>query len=176
MLIIFLYFLNHLNIPTCFANISKYQNITFIAEHENTGALSLLNVKVYRNNTKFATSTCRKPAIQLSRTSAFTNYGNFIQTYQKTGPLHTSLHRKFSIFCDLKTFYLEINHLMTILRKNNYPPSFTDLCIKSFLNKLYISKVIVQNVPDRDVFVKLPFLGSISFQIRKKLQKYLLIN
>ena len=55
--------------------------------------------------------------------------------------------------------------------KNNYPPNFIDSCIKSFLNKFYTPKVIVQNVPKRYVFVKLPFLGSTWFQIRKKLQK-----
>ena len=36
---------------------------------------------------------------------------------------------------------------------------------------MYTPKVIAQNVPKRNVFVKLPFLGSTSFQIRKKLQK-----
>ena len=41
------------------------------------------------------------------------------------------------------------------------------MCIKSFLNKLYTPKVVVPNVPKRNVFVKLPLLGSTSFQIRK---------
>ena len=54
--------------------------------------------------------------------------------------------------------------------KNNYPPNFTDLLIKSFLKKLYTPKVMVQNVPKRNVF-KLPFLGGTSFRIQKKLQK-----
>ena len=45
------------------------------------------------------------------------------------------------------------------------------MCIKLFPNKLHTPKVIVPNVPKRNVFVKLPFLGSTSFQIRKKLQK-----
>ena len=36
---------------------------------------------------------------------------------------------------------------------------------------MYTTKVIVQNVPKRNVFVKLPFLGSTSFQIRIKFQK-----
>ena len=49
--------------------------------------------------------------------------------------------------------------------------NFIDSCIKSFLNKLYTPKVVVRNVPKRNVFVKLPFLRSTSFQIRKKLQK-----
>ena len=55
--------------------------------------------------------------------------------------------------------------------KNNYSLNFIDLCINSFLNKLYTPKVFVQNVPKRDVLVKLLFLGSTSFQIQKKLQK-----
>ena len=49
--------------------------------------------------------------------------------------------------------------------------NFIDTCVKSFLNKLYTPKVVVPNVPKRNVFVKLPFLESTSFQIPKKLQK-----
>ena len=49
--------------------------------------------------------------------------------------------------------------------------NFINSCIELFLNKLYTYKVVVPNVPKRNVFVKLPFLGSTSFQIRKKLQK-----
>ena len=66
---------------------------------------------------------------------------------------------------------MENDHLKNTLKKNNYPPNFTDSCIKSFLNNLYTLKVIVQNIPKIYVFVKFPFLGSTSFQIRKKLQK-----
>ena len=89
----------------------------------------------------------------------------FIPTYQNRGLLHTLLYRSFSICCDFKTFHFEIDHLKTILMKNNYPPNFIDSCIKSFLNKLYTPKVIVQNVPKRNVFVKLSFLGSTLLQI-----------
>ena len=55
--------------------------------------------------------------------------------------------------------------------KNNYLLNFIDLCFKSFLDKLYTPKVMVQNVSKRNVFIKLPFLGSTSFQIQKMLQK-----
>ena len=55
--------------------------------------------------------------------------------------------------------------------ENNYPPNFMDSRIKSFLNKLYTPELIVQIVPKRNVLVKLPFLESTSFPIRKKLQK-----
>ena len=61
--------------------------------------------------------------------------------------------------------------MSTIQIKNNYPLNFIDSCIKSFFNKLYTPKVGVPNVPKRNVFVKLPFLGSTSSQTRKKVQK-----
>ena len=146
---------------------SKHQNINFTDEKENDGSLLFLDVKICRKNGTFVTSVYRKPTFS----GVFTNYESFIPTYQKRGLLRTLLHRSFSICCDFKTFHFEIDHLKTILIKNNYPLNFIDSCIKSFLNKLYTRKVVVPNVPKRNVFVKLPVLGSTSFQIRKKLQK-----
>ena len=146
---------------------SKNQNINFTVEQENSGSLAFLDVKICRKNGKFVTSVYRKPTFS----GVFTNYKSFIPTYQNRGLLHALLHRSFSICCDFKSFHFEINHLKTILVKNNYPSNFIDLYIKSFLNKLYTPKVMVPNVPKRNVFVNLPFLGSTSFQIPKKLQK-----
>ena len=75
------------------------------------------------------------------------------------------------ICSDFKTFYFEIDNLKTILVKNNYPLTFIDSCIKSFLSTLYKPDVMVPNVPKRNIFVKVPFLGSTLFQIRNKLLK-----
>ena len=146
---------------------SKHQNINFTVEKENVGSLSFLHVKIYRKNGKFVISIYRKPTFS----GIFTNYESFIPTYQKRGLFHTLLHRSFSICCDFKTFPFETDHLKTILIKNNYQLNFIDSCVKSFLNKLYTPEVVIPNVPKRNVFVKLPFLRSTSFQIRKKLQK-----
>ena len=146
---------------------SKHQNINFTVEKENVGSLLFSDVRICRKDGKFATSVYRKPTFS----GVFTNYESFITTYQKRGLLHTLLYRSFSICCDFKTFHFEIDHLKTILIKSNYPLNFIDSCIKSFLNKLYTPKVVIPNIPKRNVFVKLPFLGSTSFQIRKKLQK-----
>ena len=146
---------------------AKHQNINFTFEKENVGSLSFLDVKICRKNGKFATSVYRKPTFS----GVFTNYKSFMPTYPKRGLLHTVLHRSFSICCHFKTFYFEIDHLKSILIKNNYTLNFINLCIKSFLNKLYTLKFVVPNVPKRNVFVKLPFLRSTLFQIRKKLQK-----
>ena len=146
---------------------SKHQNINFTVEQENVGSLSFLDVKICCKNGKFVTSLYRKPTFS----GVFINYESIIPWYQRRGLLDTLFHRSFIICCDFKTFHFEIDHLKNILIKHNYPLNFIDLCIKSFLNKLYTPKVVVPNVPKRNVFVKLPFLGSTSFQIRKKLQK-----
>ena len=119
---------------------SKHKNINFIAEQENISSLLFLDVKICRKNGKFVTSVYRKPTFS----GVFTNYESFIPTYQKRGLLHTLTYRSFSICCDSKTFHFEIDHLKTILMKNNYVPNFIDLCIKSFLNNLHTPKVIVQ--------------------------------
>ena len=130
---------------------SKHQNINFTIEKENVGSLLFLDVKICRKNGKFVTTVYRKPTFS----EVFNIYKSFIPTYQKRGLLH---------------------HLKNILIKNNYPLNFIDSCIKSFLNKLCARKAVNPNVPKRNVFVKLPFLRSTSFQIRKKLQNYLVIN
>ena len=54
---------------------------------------------------------------------------------------------------------------------HHYAPNFIDSCIKQFLNDLYTPIILVQNVSKRDTFVKLPFLGSTSFQIQKRTRK-----
>ena len=124
---------------------SKDQNINFTIEQENVGSLSFLGVEICHKNGKFVTSVYRKPIFS----GVFTNYESFIATYQKRG-----VHRSFSMCCDFKTFHFEIDHLKTILIKNNYPLNFIDSCIKSFLNKLYTRKVVVPNVPKRNVLGK----------------------
>ena len=50
-----------------------------------------------------------------------------------------------------------MHHLKTILEKNNYPPNFICLSIKSFLDKLCTPETIAHNAPKTDVFVKLSF-------------------
>ena len=128
---------------------SKYQNINFTIEPENIGSHSFLDVKICRKNGKFVTIVYRKPTFS----RVFTNYESFFLTYQKRG-----VHRSFNICCDFKTFHFE-----DYPYKKNYSLNFIDSCIKSFLYKLYTPKVMVLNVPKRNVFVKLPFLGSTSF-------------
>ena len=95
---------------------------------------------------------------------------SFQQT--KRGFFHTLLHRSFSIPCDfiLKSIIWRLSSWKTIIVRISWIRVLNYSCIR-VSNKLYTPKVIVQDVPKRNIFVKLTFLGSTSFQIRKKLQK-----
>ena len=119
---------------------------------------------------------CKLQDVNLS----LNNFWSFFQTWNKVLPKNGNLTKSFLlgtfgtitlgvykllrnglIYESLKFkeqfLHFEIDHLKTIFIKNNYPLNFIDLCIESFLNKLYI--------PKRNDFVKLPFFGSTSFQI-----------
>ena len=127
---------------------AKHQSINFTVKRKNVGSFSFLGVKILRKNGKFATSVSIKPTFS----GFFANYESFNPTCQKRGLLHTVLRMSFSICCDFKTFHFEFNHLKAILIKNNYHLNFIDSCIRSILNKLYTPKMVVPNVPKRNVF------------------------
>ena len=69
----------------------------------------------------------------------------------------------------MENFHVEVEHLRSILKCNNYPVIIIDQCIKKFLEKLYVPKQIVLTVPKREFLVVLPFLGTFSLNLRKHL-------
>ena len=144
-MVIFLYFLNHLNLLNRFANMCPL-NIEHKISQLNREILahfrfwmSKFVVKTVNLTIVFAENIYLLGFSQIMKVS--------FQCTEKRGLLHTLLHQSFSICCDFKTFHFEIDHLKTILIKNYYPLKFRDSCIKSFLNKLYKPKVMVPNVP-----------------------------
>ena len=60
--------------------------------------------------------------------------------------------------------------LKGILRKNGYPLKLIDTCVKLFINKIRTVKPVVHTVPKKEVTLILPFLGSVSLNIRTSLQ------
>ena len=81
------------------------------------------------------------------------------------------LFRFFKICSSMENFHIEVEHLRSILKCNNYPVNIIDQCIKKFLDKLYVPKQIVLTVPKRELLVVLPFLGTFSLNLRKRLYK-----
>ena len=56
-----------------------------------------------------------------------------------------------------------------ICRRNAYPNSFIDLCIKSYLDKLFIKKKVFLLAPKKQLICVLPFFGKKSLQLRSRL-------
>ena len=72
----------------------------------------------------------------------FTNFKSFIPMTYKTGLLQAMLFRCFSIYSSYENFHEETVKLKEIFKRNFYPEKFIDRCIKKFLNKLHVPKVV----------------------------------
>ena len=107
---------------------------------EDQNSFSFLDIKIIRNTEKKAieTSVYRKSTFS----GVFTNFKSFIPMTYKTGLLDTMLFRCFSICSSFEKFHKEIIKLKEIFKRNSYPEKFIDRCIKYFLNKLHVPKVV----------------------------------
>ena len=54
--------------------------------------------------------------------------------------------------------------------KNGYPSKFIYACIKRFLEKVSVKKVVKDSVPKKDYFITLPYLGPLSNKTYKRLK------
>ena len=110
---------------------TKHPNIRFTFEVEDQNSFSFLDIKIIRNTEKkaFQTSVYRKSTFS----GVFTNFKSFIPMAHKTGLL--ILFRCFSICSSYKKFHEKI-------KRNSFLPRKIHRCIKRFLNKLHVPKVI----------------------------------
>ena len=156
----------HLKLFVNYMN-SKHKNIKFTFETEDSNNFSLLDVKITRKNKRIVTLIFRKATIS----EVYTYYDSFILETYKIGLVHTLLFRFFKICSSMENFHIEVEHLRSIFKCNNYPVNIIDQCIKNFLDKLYVPKQIVLTVPKKELLVVLLFLGTFSLNLRKRLHK-----
>ena len=131
-------------------------------ETDDSNNFPFSNVKITRKKKKrFVTSIFHKATF----TGVFTNYDSFIFDTCKIGLFspYTLLFRFFKICFIMKNVHIEIEHLRSIFKYNNYHVSIIDQCIKKFLDKFY--------VPKRELLVVLPFFGRFTLNLRKRLYK-----
>ena len=67
-------------------------------------------------------------------------------------------------------FHLEVENLRKILKKNSYPSGIIEQYIKSFLNKPHVLKKVIPTVPKEELFIVLPYLGTLSSNLKRKLR------
>ena len=87
------------------------------------------------------------------------------------GLIFTLLFRIFSIVSDFSKFHEEVNYLKNALKKNSFPSTLVDKCIKIFLNRQFSQKILEHTVPKKELCIVLPYLGISSFCLKTPLQK-----
>ena len=145
---------------------SQHQNINFTSEIECEGKLPFLDNLIDRKEGKFITSVYRKPTF----TGVYTHYQSFLPSVYKIGLLSTLLFRYFSICSSDALFHLEVIEFKKIFLKNGYPSNLIDICINKFLDKISSKKPIRCTVPKKEYFIVLPYLGTLSGKIQKRIR------
>ena len=69
-------------------------------------------------------------------------------------------------FTAFRFVHLEVENVREIFKKNSYPSKITEQSIKSFLNKLYVPKKVIPTVPEKELFIIGPYLGTIKRKLR----------
>ena len=157
-------FLNYLN--------AQHNNIKFTYEIESNGILSFLDVKVQKSPNGFKTSVYRKPTY----TGLGLSWFSFCPDIYKMNSIRTLLNRAYNICSDYFLLHSEFEFLKGYFVNNNYSLNIFFKVLKDFLyekRKVNFSKM---NVPKMVQYIKLPFYGKTSYDMRKKLSQQLRYN
>ena len=83
---------------------SKYKNIKFTFETEDSNNFSFLDVKITRKNKRFVTSIFRRA----TSSGVYTNYDSFILETYKIGLVHTLLFRVLKICSSMENVHIVV--------------------------------------------------------------------
>ena len=129
--------------------------------------MSFLDIKITRELNSFSTSVYRKPNFS----GVFTNFDSFIPLSYKTRLIWSLLYRAFSLCSSFELLHQEILKLKDIFKRNGYPISFIDKCVKRFLDKVFVEKKTFLTASKKQLVCVLPFTGKKSLQLRSRLVK-----
>ena len=155
---------DHLQLFLDYMN-KQHKCIRFTSEAESNNTFSFLDINITRENKQFKTSIYRKPTFS----GLFTHYESYIDPSYKKSLIFTLLSRCYFICSDYTLFHLEVERLREILKTNSYPLGVIEQCIITFLNKLYVPKKVYLTAPKKEVFIILPYLGTMSSNLKRKL-------
>ena len=144
---------------------NKHQNIKFTCETEENGKLSFLDALIINENGKFYSTVYRKPTF----TGLGLNYLSFTAYIFKLNSIRTLVNRAYSLCSTYKFFDLEIKFLRNFFTENAYPTHIFDKIVNKFLNDKFSTETKLTTVKKDVRYLKIPFVGHLSFVIRKQL-------
>ena len=154
-------FLNYLN--------SKHPNIEFTSEIEDENKISFLDIVVERENGHFSTSVFRKKTY----TGLGLNYLSYSAYLFKVNSIGTLINRAYNICSDYCKFDIEMRFLHDYFLKNAYPSHLFYKVLRHFLDKKHSPQVQILTVNKDIRYVRLPYVGKASLEVKSKLQAIL---
>ena len=154
-------FLSYLN--------SQHSCIKFTYEKESNHKLPFLDTLVFNNSTHLSTSVYRKPAF----TGLGMNFLSHVPLKYKTNSIMTLLNRAYNSCSSWISFHHETSFLKNYFINNKYPAHIFDKFLKYFLNSKLDPPTPVHTAQKDTKYVKLPYLGPVSFEIRNSLKNTL---
>ena len=164
---IFLLFtsVDSINMFTEYMN-SRHPSMHFTSEIENDNSIPFLDIFVSRNPTSFVTSVYRKPTFS----GVYTHYESFLPSIYKTNLISTLLFRCYTICSSWSLIDAEVRSINSYMLKNGYPEQIVDRAISLFLNKLHSKKQPLKVTTQKQFHIKLPYLGTFSRRLEKKIK------
>ena len=86
----------------------------------------------------------------------------------KINVIKNLLFRAYNISSNYVNMHSEFNFLKNYFKCNSFPAKLVDNQIKRFVNKIY-EKEIISTVPKKVIYLRFPYFGYVSENIRKKL-------
>ena len=153
---------------------SKHPSIKFTCEHQKQNQLPFLDTTVTHDNGTFSTKVYRKP----SYTGLGLHYLSYTPYLYKINSIRTLLNRAYNLCTSWLTFHDELIFLENFFVTNGYPSYLFDKVTKTFLCKKFSNQptLPVTTVKKDHKYVKLPYIGRLSYDLRKQLKTLLQTN
>ena len=141
----------------------------FTFETEINSKLPFLDTVIENNGHSFTTSVYRKPTY----TGLGLNFLSFCPKLYKINSVKTLINRAYNICSNFVQFDKEMKFLCNYFLQNAYPDHIFYRILRTFLDNKFTPPPTVSTVAKDTHYVTLPYLGHLSFTIRKELQNIL---
>ena len=159
---------SHVNLFLEYLN-NQHPNIKFTSEIEVNHVLNFLDASIYFTGSNFKTSVYRKDSF----TGLGLNFFSFLPISYKINSIKTLFNRAYNICSSYESLHNEIVKLTDYFVSNSYPLKLIESTFFECLNKSRQPNLKQSTVPKLVKYIKLPYYGPISFEIRRNINKIL---
>ena len=146
---------------------TRHPNINFTIEFEENHEIPFLDVRVKRNLNTFTTTVHRKTTF----TGLYTKWDSFTPRKYKINLIRTLTYRCLRICSSSSLLQSALFDLKKTLLQNGYPRGVLCYNINHVLNRQKNKSVEpIATVPKKDIFLVLPFLGSQSEVLARRVK------